>query len=75
LYGDKEDGQVILNAIDYGMKNGILDTEGDAIFNLLENILRTVTNPILINGLVKYFKINNYRLKRVLHEMLSLTLE
>jgi len=72
FYGNKEDGQVILNAIDYGMKNGILDKEGKAIFNLLENILRTVTNPILINGLVKYFKINNYRLKRVLHGMLSL---
>lgn len=70
IYGNKQDGQVILNAIDYGMKNGILDKEGKAIFNLLENILKTVTNPILINGLVKYFKLDNYRLKRVLHEML-----
>jgi hypothetical protein len=72
LYGDKEDGQVILNAIDYGMKNGVLDKEGKKIFNLLENLLRAVTNPILINGLVKYFKLDNYRLKRVLHEMLYL---
>ena len=72
VLGNKEDGQTILDAIDYGMKNGILDKEGKSIFDLLENILQTVTNPILINGLVKYFKLDNYRLKRVLHEMLYL---